>query len=371
MTARKIRNSWWVDFRIDHTRHRMRSPENSRPGALAFEALLRQKMARGENIGLAGPVPTFATFSETWFRDYVLPNNKFSEQRKKRSILRRHLLPFFGRMRVDEITTHRVEQFKAHQVRNGVAGKSLTNQLTTLNKCLSCAHDWLDLRTKRPRVTWPKSSPMRTEFLSAEECDLLLDHSRGIVHELVLVALRTGMRQGELKGLQWNAIDWQNRSLTVRHSYCDVRKVLESPKSNRERHIPLDAEVLTILYQRRQATGFVFLDGHQPFNSPRINGALASVCARAEMRRVTWHVLRHTFATSLAMRGVPLQIVQQLLGHSSVKTTERYAHVAPSMLRSAIDLLNAPERGERQMFGQPAGNAWLASQLKEKNSQAA
>jgi integrase len=105
--------------------------------------------------------------------------------------------------------------------------------------------------------------------------------------------------------------------------------VLDTPKNGRARHIPLDIDVLALFHRRKRTSGYVFLDDGAPFYSMRLNSLLAEVCAKAGLRRVTWHVLRHTLATSVAMRGVPLQIVQHLLGHSTVKTTERYAHVAP------------------------------------------
>jgi hypothetical protein len=88
-----IKNSWWVDFRANHTRYRKRSPENTRAGAQAYEALLRQKLARGESIA-TGPLkdPTLAEFAAKWFEDYVRPNNKYSEQLSKKYILSSSLL---------------------------------------------------------------------------------------------------------------------------------------------------------------------------------------------------------------------------------------------------------------------------------------
>jgi site-specific recombinase XerD len=79
------------------------------------------------------------------------------------------------------------------------------------------------------------------------------------------------------------------------------------------------------------------------------------------LRRITWHVLRHTFASHLAMAGVPLNTVQALLGHSTITMTMRYAHVAPSTLRAAIDMLN-PKRMLNADFGQPVGNPWVETQ---------
>jgi integrase len=142
--------------------------------------------------------------------------------------------------------------------------------------------------------------------LSPAECEQLLSIADGTAYEMILITLRTGMRQGEVKGLQWTAIDWENRMLTVRHSYCDVRKTLDTPKSNRERHIPLDIDVYEMLYRRKKNAGYVFLDRNEPFNSQRLNRRLGKACEKVGLRTITWHVLRHTFASHLASKGAPL-----------------------------------------------------------------
>jgi integrase len=141
--------------------------------------------------------------------------------------------------------------------------------------------------------------------------------------------------------------------------------VLVPPKSNRERHIPLDTDVYAMLYRRKGATGYVFLARDaQPFNNYRLNYAIRNLCRRAGLRIIGWHTLRHTFASHLAMRGVPMPAIKELLGHSSITTTMRYAHVAPSTLRSAIEMLN-PRTMIDANFGQPGVNHWQEAQKRE------
>ena len=369
MAVRKIKKSWWIDLRFDHTRYRKRSPENSKAGAAAYEAVLRQKLARGEDIERkADALETFESFAWKWFDEYVIPNNKYSEQRNKKYILTASLIPFFGKMPVAEITTHRIEQFRAQQMKRPVGNKTINNRVTVLNKCLVTAHEWLELKTPVPKTQPLKCPPLETNYLLEEECELLLANAEGIVHEMVLVSLRTGMRQGEIKGLQWSSIDWKNQSLAVRHSRCDYRKELGSPKSNRERHIPLNADVYEMLLKRRRATGYVFLNADgEPFTHKSVTSELARVCEKAKLRRITWHILRHTFASHLAEKGVPLGAIQMLLGHSAISTTMRYAHVAPSTLRTAIGLLS-PGAAVPMNFGQPVGNPWLALQQRKQET---
>lgn len=365
MAVRLIRKSWWVDLRFEHTRYRKRSPENSRPGALAYEAVLRQKLARGEDISgkhVSRERPSFAQFAPKWFVEYVVPNNKPSEQKAKRYVLSASLLPFFGRLAIADIGVRDVERYKAELVRAGVSPKTINNRLTILRKCLYTAYDWLALKGTPPKIAWLKCPPPRTDYLTPDECTRLLAHSRGVIGEMILAALRTGMRQGELKGLQWDSIDWLNHSMSVRHSYSDYTKSLGSPKGNRERHIPLDIDLYEALSARKQETGYVFADPlGRPFDHQRVTAALGVVCRRAGLRRIGWHTLRHTFASHLAMNGTPLNIVQMLLGHTTIAMTMRYAHVAPSALRTAIDLAN-PRTANAANSGQPAGNGWRSRQ---------
>ncbi len=360
MAIRKIKKSWWIDIRSDYKRYRIRSPENTKAGAEAYEALLRQKLARGELIGRTEPVEkglTFEEFSLKWFDTYVIPNNKHQEQRMKRYILNSSLIPFFGKILIGEITTQHIEQYKAHTLKKGISPKTVNNRLACLGKCIRTAYEWEEAKGTPPKVVLLKCPPTQTNYLSPDECTLLLSSAEGTIRDVILLALNTGMRQGELRGLQWSSINWENQTIAVRHSLNDRAKRLESPKSNRERYIPMDSYVYGTLFKRKEASGHVFLNEYgDPFDSQCLIRRLNEVRRKAGLRKFTWHTLRHTFATLLSSKSAPLNAVQVLLGHSSISTTMRYAHVAPSTLRSVIGLLN-PASPLEEGFGQPVVNA--------------
>ena len=368
MAARKIGNRWHADFRVEYKRYRKPSPENTKAAAEAYEAILRQKLARGEPIDRVPDIErqqTFGEFAWQWFDEYVVPNNKPSEQRNKRHILRASLVPFFGKLNVAQVTGQNIEQYKVLMLKSGISRKTINNLLMVLSKCLKTAYEWLGLSGLPPKINWLKCPPPKIDYLSPDECELLSTYSNGVIREMILTALRTGMRQGELKGLQWSSIDWQRRSITVRHSRNDYTKQLESPKSNRERHIPIDLDVYTTLFNRKKSTGYVFTDAdNEPLKGKYLEEHLNAVCKKAGLRKIGWHTLRHTFASHLATMGVPLNAVQALLGHSNITTTMRYAHLAPSQLRKAIDMLN-PKTAFSTEFGQPVGNQWVEAIQRE------
>ena len=367
MAVRKIKNSWWVDIRAEYKRYRIKSPENTKAGAEAYEAHLRQKVSRGEPIGKEAlsskPAETFGKFVPRWFEQYVVPNNKASEQRAKRYILNTHLVPFFGRVSLPQITAQHVEQYKAHMT-GKITNKTINNHLSVLKKCLGAAYEWLSLAGTPPKITWLKCPPTKMDYLTQEESELLLANAEGVIYEMLLTALHTGMRQGELKGLQWGSVDWENQIITVRHSRNDYTKELDSPKSYRERHIPMTYGLYQTLIKRRKEIGYVFLDADKhAFDEQRLRLRLARIYKKAGLRKIGWHTLRHTFASHLVMSGASLAEVQKLMGHSTITMTMRYAHLAPSALRSAIDLLSSKNAISRS-FGQPVGNGWLEAQQK-------
>lgn len=102
----------------------------------------------------------------------------------------------------------------------------------------------------------------------------------------------------------------------------------------------MSTDVYNAFEAQAQPAGFIFA---QKSGNPRsytgAQKALHRICDRTGVRRISWHVLRHTFASLLAARGVPLTIVQKFLGHSTISMTERYAHLAPSSLHDAMTVL--------------------------------
>ena len=348
--------SWWVDFTYRRTRYRFRSPENSRAGAAAYELVARQRLARGEPVEQGQPARrTFRDFANEWMVAYVAANNSRSEQRNKRLALDRHLLPAFGELPLDAVSTVLVERYKAAKLEHGLGAKTVNNQLAILAKCLRTAVEW-DVLARAPKVQLLKAKSMRTDFLLPEESRALLDACVEPMWRLMLLtALRTGLRLGELFGLEWRDVDFDNRILSVRQSI--VRGVASVPKSGKTRYIPMTAELRDALFACRQVSGLVFHRGDgEPLSHHIAASAIQRACKSAGLRQVGWHTLRHTFASQLAAAGVPIPSIQQLLGHSTIVVTMRYAHLAPSALREAVAVLDRLGTPSAKIPRQPAGN---------------
>lgn len=370
MTARKLGASWWADFRHEQKRYRRRSPDNSKAGAQAYEATLRQRLARGESLTPETiqqlKTISFEAFATEWFETYVKSNCKHSEILAKSGILRRHLVPWFGRMPINEIQILHIEQYKAEKIKTGLSPKTINNHLAALSKSLRCAEEWGKMSTASPKIKRLKNGSHRIDFLSPiESRQLIQDHSEPMWNCMILVALRTGMRLGELLGLDWSDIDWERRLITVRQSL--VRGVIGTPKSGKIRHIPLAPEAYEALANQRRLTGRVFeIPGKEITHRVAAN-AIRRICKRMNVRKAGWHLLRHTFASHLAMEGTPIPVVQQLLGHSTIVMTMRYAHLSPSKLSEAVIVFEALEKRELEKFGQQVGKVLVRRALTESS----
>ena len=251
------------------------------------------------------------------------------------------MIPFFGKKPLDKITTLHVNEYKARQAKRGLANKTINNELSILGKCLRDAKRWHDLETI-PDIEMLKLPPTHYDFLTEEECGKLLTELSGVWFEIVYVALKTGLRRGELQGLRWQDINFGNKTLTVRHSWCSVQHTLLSPKGNRARTVPLPGDVIELLHRRKEIDGFVFKVNGTVFQPVTLGKALAVACAQAELRKITPHVLRHTYASHLVMKGAPIAVIQQLLGHTDIKVTMRYAHLSQKSLNDVVQYLEQP-----------------------------
>jgi integrase len=173
---------------------------------------------------------------------------------------------------------------------------------------------------------------------------------------MILVALRTGLRRGELLGLRWEDVDLVRGKIQVQHSY--VRGVFGTPKSGKPREVALSDEARRALAAHRHTRGErVFCDAAgRPFTQGVMASQLDRMCRLAKLRPVGWHVMRHSFASHLVMRGVAIRTVQELMGHASIVITQRYAHLMPDIVRDAVKLLDASVKNLHAVRGDlPSG----------------
>jgi integrase len=217
---------------------------------------------------------------------------------------------------------------------DGISAATRNRHLAMLKSMFQCAIKW-ELMRENPARGIPKlrETGARTRFLDLSEIQRLIKAASNRFRPLLIAAIHTGMRRGELFNLRWPDIDLSNRILYVRQS-----------KSGKQRAIPIDQtfyDVLRALPSRFQK-GYVFPSpSKQGFPMVELKHTFRRLAKSAGIENVRFHDLRHTFASHLVMNGVDIRTVQELLGHASLTMTMRYAHLAPVHRTRALQILDS------------------------------
>lgn len=349
---RKRGPAWYAKYRLPDSRQvqkklgpawtaRGRAPSGYFTKRTA-EAWLRDTLdaaRRGELPGLVKTGARFADAAAAWFR-YVEHDRdcKPSTLSDYRSVLNAHLLPAFGEMPLEEITSAMVEQWRSTLGSNRdrpVSNRTRNKALTILGGVLERARKVYGLPANPARdveTLRERHDATRFDFYSPEEVSALARSAASEQDAATYVtAAFTGLRRGELIALRWRDVDFERSSIRVAGSYANG--VLTSPKSGHGRVVPMVpevAEALAKLGQREDFTGdddLVFsgeAGGH--LDGSALRRRFTAAQERAGLRRIRFHDLRHTFGT-LAVRGAESIVeLQAWMGHAEVRTTMRYTH---------------------------------------------
>ncbi|HVV52601.1 MAG TPA: site-specific integrase [Polyangia bacterium] len=159
---------------------------------------------------------------------------------------------------------------------------------------------------------------------------------------VLLFPLHTGARLGEQRAIRWTDVDFELARVYIRRSAPSGFNTIKAPKSNRQRWVDLTPELAAALRAIRHRAELIFCaDDGSLLRAGQLHEVLWAAQRRAGLRRIKWHDLRHSYASILASGGMPLFLIRGLLGHSSVKMTERYAHLAASQTAAYMPLLSA------------------------------
>lgn len=190
----------------------------------------------------------------------------------------------------------------------------------------------LDARQEQMRAERSSANKWRLERDRQPLEDLRAVTFTDHLKPMILLALNTGVRRGELFSLKWSDVNFTTKTITV---------VGATAKTSETRHIPTNKEALATLQEWQKqgdGSGYVFA-GQGGGRMEDVKSAWLKLLERAEIQGFRWHDMRHDFASRLVMAGVPLNTVRDLLGHSDIKMTLRYAHLAPGTKAAAVELI--------------------------------
>ncbi len=368
----------------DGRRKQIRVAEDTRPAAAAkFHEIEGLRLAHKK---AAGRGPTLLTFGRRWI-DHHLPNVAATTARRYRGIFDNHIAADpIGSLRLGDLTAQDGREWLARMRKKPgrstgkLSNRSLQQNLVVLNLILQTAVAWGELDSnpfaavERPRVRKDSARIKCWQLSEADRFRRAIARSDAPNAAIWLAAvdftLLTGLRRGELAGLRWSDVDLAGNQLTIRHNRLSPGLITSAPKSAASnRTIPLSPEAGICLASLKaiqaddravfgsswEDTGFVLVlpDGRPP-SPDSISQRFRRDCERAGVRYVTFHGLRHTFATFALTNKVPLHVVTRLLGHASEAITlAEYAHSLPGSTVDAVEAVanyvfaNDPERPER------------------------
>jgi integrase len=346
---------WQYDVIVKHPvtgepqRERKRAPGTSKEAAKRYgEQRERAMLDSFDPTKAAAPVesPTLDAWWPDFLAGHVHANReKHSSVRARESIYRTHLSPRWGALPLNVITTEAIQKLKGDL--RAKSPKTVNNVLVCLSTCLKAAHEAGKLATL-PRVRLVKVDTAKLpEFYEDALAERMVTEASKLGTQAlatVLLGLDAGLRRGEAIALEPSDIR-DGKLVVARASY---RGVVGTPKGGKTRMVPMTPRLTASVAALPKATRI--LDGATDegvrWTMECVEKAAGLPATKTTKRgREKWaghfHVLRHTFCTRLAMRGVPPRTIQLLAGHVSIETTMRYMHVASGAPEAAIAALAA------------------------------
>ncbi len=310
--------------------------------------------------------PTLQEFVEEQYRPWSEAHHQWSHSH----ITTLYRMKEFLNLPLDEIKVQPVEKWRSKCLKKKLAPSTVNRMTAVLRSVLSRAVDWEVLEThplarlKQLKVDRSPNVRYLTEdeeqrlrvALDAREAKLRQDREQGnewrsvrgyelypdmqdqyfvdYLKPLILLSLNTGARKGEIFRLQWEDISFERKSLVL---------VMRGKRKSHTRHIPLNKEALETLTEWRKQQPksdklvFPSKDGGVFDN---VQTSWEKLRVEADIKTFRWHDMRHHFASRLVMNGVPLNTVRELLGHTNLDMTLRYAHLAPEQKENAVATLD-------------------------------
>lgn len=335
--------------------------------AKAF-AEVRDKVATAQQDVRNGlPLPperqTIRGWLETWLQEYARPGVRPTTFESYAEIVRLHLIPELGHLRLRVLAPQDVQKLLNRKTAAGLSPRRVQYIRAVLRRALGQALKNGDIaRNVATLVDPPRLRRHEIQPLTPDQAGQLREAARGDrVEALYVLALTLGMREGELLGLGWEAVDLEHRQLEVRRTLHRVKGggfALAEPKTDKsQRVLTLPRVALEALRVHRarqledrllagsrwQDTGLVFTSTiGTPLDASNVVHRFHRLLKAANLPQVRFHDLRHSCASFLLAQGVPMRMIMETLGHSQISLTANlYTHVAPAMREDVADRMDA------------------------------
>lgn len=291
------------------------------------------------------------TFDEAWEAYESRHLYSLKSATHFRSGVKIHLLPVFGGRRLENITPLEVESLKKKLGQSGLSPQSIVHILGFLNRIYKQTYAWGMHQLPSPTigVSKPKVQNARTRYLTKDEARRLLEDLRRrspLWHDIAALSLATGCRLTEIRTLVCGKVDLMAGAMEV--SGKTGRRMVQLSEKAQSILRPRMSTSKTALVFPSASGGVVHISAKSFFRAVEACGLNGPGTPREE--KVVFHTLRHTFASWLAIEGVPLLVIAELMGHSSLEMTKRYSHLCPDNKKQAVDIVSQALQGVMASF---------------------
>jgi integrase len=387
---RKRGGKWYV-FVNYHGKRKAKCVGSSRELAEQVRRQIEAKLALGDLalFDSGEKIQTFGSFADKWLKNYARVECKTSTADGYEGVVEQYLRPRFGNHALDQIKRDDIKTMINELIAKELSRNTVRNALCVIrgifNEAIEAGIVEVNPAARLGRFTrTAKTAEVKGISLTPVEAEQFLQAAKEICpeyHPLFLMALRSGLRRGELVAVQWGDIQFgkdeqdPNRFIRVEHNY--VRREHTTTKSKKSRRVDMSRELRRVLIELRDKRllesflkGKDDISGELVFLSP--DGSILDpdnlyhryfqpVLTKAGLRKIRLHDLRHTFGSLLIQSGASIVYVKEQMGHSSIQVTvDIYGHLIPGANVSYVDRLDeVPEREEKTTPQQNATQAQL------------
>lgn len=348
-------SAYWIDYYFQGKRHRRKVGSSKRQADIVFGKVKSQivenkylDVKKNKQIKLSELLNCF-------IEEYSIVNNKPSSCNRNRQIAN-NLVAFFGDRYAYQIESIDVESYKKERRGQGVSFSTIDRELALLKTVFNKAKEWGVIQTPLPKIKLFRIKNVRCKYLTEDEYHRLIEVSREPLRTIIIIAVNTGMRRGELLSLKWKDVDVKERLIT-----------LWDTKNKEKRYVHMNSVVADIFIKiplnRESEYVFAGKEGNSHISESYVSHLFIRTAKKSGLKDFRYHDLRHTFGSWLAMDGISLKTIQDLMGHKSIEMTLRYAHLSPEHKKLAVERLEKRNKNLVKRNTELSGSAAESSHL--------
>ncbi|OVE79286.1 hypothetical protein BVY01_02910 [bacterium I07] len=329
---------YMIDFYYGGKRIQRSAKTDDRQTAKLILKDIEARVAKG-SFNIEDIKPRKKVFLNDFIKEYL----SFSKSHKaymtwmREKLVLKMFRNFAGNIPLAAIDRKLLDEYMQERIKS-LSRASVNIDLRHMKAALTKAVEWQYLLKNPAKGIKPLSIPQNApKFFTEQQMGLINQNIQAEhISQIVLFAVNTGVRIGELVNIRWQDIDLDKKTIRI------AQTIEHQTKSKRERTIPMNTAVYNLIEGMERRGDYVFcrLDGRKR-QCHYISWSFKKMLRKVGLEeQYSFHSLRHTFASQLVQKGVAIYHVSKLLGHSNIKTTEIYAHLAPENLHEVVKLLD-------------------------------